>query len=447
MTSVHARLAIAESSVHIDLKSWKSRGSRMARIRAFERHIHPRALHGSRTWHITDKVLHELRKWENRVVRTMLGMRRKILPGGALEEVWHYRTRAGKVVADLYAALKIKPIWLKALTSVFREAWRERNTGPLRNNPLPELRNWRSRVWWAGIEHIPASQRTVGVDKRRRTGPVRVWEDVLVDACGMHWRDVRSTCADGKDWNLIAPSAIRQLTFKYKLPHAPALLAACLKTNPGKLPIQPDEGRPTVAFTSDDLEGGPGLTLVGDCQPLANVLNGDELLLNKELEPLCTRVTENIIDLCKTFNQYGKATTFISWRPRHLNQLADLAANQCMDNSNDHNHWNLPLPCLTKLQTLRVVGFSDGGLRKNVGKAATGWAILAIDGTEAWILGLGGTAVQAGSHGSFGVEAFALEELVTNLLSLCSNHGVEDNSWKIKSVPYVRENLINVPRG
>ena len=62
MTSVQTRLAIAARSVHTDQNAWKSRASRIARIKAFERHIHPRALHGCRTWHINDKVLHVLRK-------------------------------------------------------------------------------------------------------------------------------------------------------------------------------------------------------------------------------------------------------------------------------------------------------------------------------------------------------------------------------------------------
>ena len=117
-----------------------------------------------------------------------------------------------------------------------------------------------------------------------------------------------------------------------------------------------------------------------------------------------------------------------------------------MNNTCNHCRWNHPLPSLSKLQTLRVVGFSDGGLWKNWNKAATGWSILVTDGREAWLLGHGGTVVQAGSHGSFGVEAFALEELVTNLLSLCGSLGVEDDSWKIEPVSFVREELIVVSR-
>ena len=95
-TSVQARLAIANATVHADIKSWRSKGSRLARIKAFERHIHPRALHGSRTWHITDKILHELRRWENKTVASILGMRPKVLPGGCWRSSGGFALERGK---------------------------------------------------------------------------------------------------------------------------------------------------------------------------------------------------------------------------------------------------------------------------------------------------------------------------------------------------------------
>ena len=297
---------------------------------------------------------------------------------------------------------------------------------------------------------IPANQRTGGVNKRRRTGPVRMWEDVLVEGCGIHWRDVRAQCADSSDWNLISHSAISQLTYKYKLPHAPALLAASQKissppTSRGHVLLQ-EVDQPIVALMSEDVAAGPGLTIVGDCLSLANVLNGESVLLSSGLAPLCTRVTDNLITLFKYLNQYAHTNTFITWRPRQLNQMADSAANQCMDSNTNHVKWNLPLPSLAKLQTLRVIAFSDGGLSKDDRRAATGWFILALDGLEAWILGSGGTVVQSNGFGSFAIEAFALEDLITNLLYLCNNHGVSDNSWKIESTPYVQERLTKVSR-
>ena len=47
----------------------------------------------------------------------------------------------------------------------------------------------------------------------------------------------------------------------------------------------------------------PDLSIVVDCKALARVLNGQESLVNKDMVPLCTRVTDRLIDLQKFWNQ------------------------------------------------------------------------------------------------------------------------------------------------
>ena len=150
------------------------------------------------------------------------------------------------------------------------------------------------------MEKVPAYERVPGVSLHRRKGPVRLWEDTLVDACGIHWRAKRNACLEKRDWELISNSAITQLTYKYKLPHAPAIAEATrlLKRK------DPDEGVPVLAVTQRDLVEEPGLTLVMDCRPLARVLNGQEKLKDSELVPLCTRTTDKIIVLQHFWNQY-----------------------------------------------------------------------------------------------------------------------------------------------
>ena len=85
-------------------------------------------------------------------------------------------------------------------------------------------------------------------------------------------------------------------------------------------------------------------------------------------------------------------------------------------------------------------------MRKVWKKAATGWAIVAMEQGKAWVLGRGGTKVEATSSGSFGVEAFALEELVNELLGLCNNQGVCDDSWIIEPITFVQEWLVTINR-
>ena len=314
--------------------------------------------------------------------------------------------------------------------------------GNLLSNPLTELRDWRSRVWWAGLERVPAHKRVIGVSLHRRKGPVRLWEDVMVEACGIHWRSKRAACSTKRDWDLLSNAAITQLTFKYKLPRPPAVAAAAKLLQPKV----PDAGTPTLAVSQLDLGVGAGLTIVVDCRPLARVLNGTEKLKNGGLEPLCSRATDKLVCLQHFWNQFHTKPSWISWRPRHLNQLADQAANQCMDNNLDFVDWVDPLPDQSILSDLHVMGFSDGGLRKESGRAAIGWIVVALVDKQCWLLGKGGSGVDIGEAGSFLIEAVALETLLDIITSLCMKTGVRDCSWQRTPVDFSIESEPTVTR-
>ena len=103
---------------------------------------------------------------------------------------------------------------------------------------------------------------------------MRIWEDVLVEVCGIHWRDKRAACSEKRDWELISDIAITQLTHKYKLPHGPAVKAASKNYKPK----DDDPEVPIFALTLKDLDCKPELGLVWDCEPLGRVLNGQEKL-------------------------------------------------------------------------------------------------------------------------------------------------------------------------
>ena len=191
----------------------------------------------------------------------------------------------------------------------------------------------------------------------------------------MHWRDKRAACTAKREWDLIAATAIRQLTYKYKLPHAPAAKAEAKLHKPKEAnPVAP-----VLALTQHDIDTKPGLVIVVDCKPLARVLNGQEALVNNDLVPLCTRVTDRLVNLEIFWNQLYVNPSWITWRPRHLNQIADLAANQVMDSGEDFEVWSNPLPRPDILSETKVIGFSDGGLRSSSSKASIGWAIVAIN--------------------------------------------------------------------
>ena len=182
-----------------------------------------------------------------------------------------------------------------------------------------------------------------------------------------------------------------------------------------------------------------------DCKPLSRVLNGQEALGNNDLVPLCTRVTDCLVNLDTFWNQLYRNPTWITWRPRHLNQIADQAANQVMDSGEDFEVWSEPLPRPDTLRDTKVIGFSDGGLRSSSSKASIGWVIVAINDRGVWVLGKGGMAVEGGRAGSFSVEAIGLEVLVDKIGHLTKlDNGVGDTSWMTTHINYSLERLATI---
>ena len=78
LASVEARFGAANVCINADTSTWRAKGSFAAKLKAFERHVHPRVLHGSRTWLLTDVVLHQLRVWENKTVASVLNLKRNV---------------------------------------------------------------------------------------------------------------------------------------------------------------------------------------------------------------------------------------------------------------------------------------------------------------------------------------------------------------------------------
>ena len=228
----------------------------------------------------------------------------------------------------------------------------------------------------------------------------------------------------------MANSAITQLTSKYKLPHATAVVEAARAFKPK----EEDPVNPKLAVTVSDLEEEEGVVLVVDCRPLARVFNGQERLKNPALIQFCIRTTEKIISAQRYWVQLHKVPLFITWRPRHLNQLADEAANQCMNSGCDFVDWSQPLPDASILVRSKLLGFSDGGVRRDVRLAAVGWIIVAVVDGVCWLVGRGGKKVDCGEMGSFMAEAIALGFLLDNVLLLCNHKGVHDNSWCVNSI-------------
>ena len=117
-----------------------------------------------------------------------------------------------------------------------------------------------------------------------------------------------------------------------------------------------------------------------------------------------------------------------------------------MNSGLDFAQWIHPLPDHSILSDLKILAFSDGGLRKEVGKAAVGWVIVAVANGACWMLGKGGACVDCGAAGSFLIEAIAFETLIDNITTLCTNTAVCDNTWQHISLIFSTESERTITR-
>ena len=118
-------------------------------------------------------------------LRQALQMKPQKLADGVVESPWIYRQRTTKIIYRLCKEAGVRMIFQKACLVVCREAWKELRETSSSGNPVAYLRNARSRMWWEGLKVYATTQRTAGDTKRRRSGPVRMWEDALCTAFGL----------------------------------------------------------------------------------------------------------------------------------------------------------------------------------------------------------------------------------------------------------------------
>ena len=64
----------------------------------------------------------------------------------------------------------------------------------------------------------PSASRERGFSKRARKGPVRMWEDTIVEAMDNNWRSRMGACKNSVEWLGITRLAIEDLIHKWKLP-------------------------------------------------------------------------------------------------------------------------------------------------------------------------------------------------------------------------------------
>ena len=346
------------------------------------------------------------------MLRKVLCLRRK-LTNGILETPWDFNARTGRRIFKLFADTGVIPLWRKVLQATFKQTWRE-TTNPVANtNMLREIRCDRPRSWWVAMMANTSNKRQTGSSKRARKGPVRMWEDTIVEALGIHWRSQMTSCRTYAQWLGITRSAVEVLIHKWKLPKT-AL------PSKDKVRMRVEEKIHTIAqqilLTSDTGPSVPGrIQFIVDCQPLSNIICGKTPITNVEYSPICERIFNNIHSIIGMGGTFHNRSYPIEWRPRNFNQLADKLANDSMDLkcdiswfSDTHGSW----------REKDVIIFSDGGFREKQAASSAAWVAIERPSTVVGslgeygvttIIGKGATLLNAGCSSSFMAEAIALE--------------------------------------
>ena len=277
---------------------------------------------------------------------------------------------------------------------------------------LRDLRRDRPRVWWAAIMANPTATRTGGYSKRARSGPVRMWEDTIVEALGIHWRDSMMACSTEAQWTGISKLAIEDLIHKWKLPKSALPSKERVRL---KVEVKIHTIAQQLLLTTDTTDYVCGRTqFIVDCLPLSNIVCGRTPITNPEYQPICERIFNNILGICGTGGSFHNRLSPVEWRPRNFNQLADKLANDAMDLVSDIS-WFSDIE--GSWADKDIIVFSDGGFRQKRGLSSAAWVVIERPATITTncgeygvtnIIGKGATLI-SGCASSFMAEAIALE--------------------------------------
>ena len=131
-----------------------------------------------------------------------------------------YSRRTSRCILSHFASSGTKPMHIRVLIAVFKDAWREHELklpGFPSASPLKLSREYRSRLWWSGIKDATAQRVREGL-VHSGFGPRCEWEDVLCTFMGPSWRQTRDACGSKGAWMKHCRSFVQQVCTAWSLP-------------------------------------------------------------------------------------------------------------------------------------------------------------------------------------------------------------------------------------
>ena len=163
---------------------------------------------------------------------------------------------------------------------------------------------------------MPANQRETGNTKRRRTGPVGMWDDLVVDGIGMGWRHRMKACRTEAQWWTQCRAGISTLIHKWKLPKATLPEHDAVYS-----PVHENIYTGKLAYMDKDFITewqGSGKFVVG-CQILAEMAKAQLPVKRGKYGPIVQRTTNNICESVDKGLVLKDVASPIEWRPRYFN--------------------------------------------------------------------------------------------------------------------------------
>ena len=340
-----------------------------------------------------------------------------------------YNSRTHRLLHKWFLQTRRSPIYVKLLSAVFKQAWREKAFKHNSTSNLVALcRNYRNRQWWESMKDLQQHRAQEGL-VRNGMGYRCEWEDVFCTAFDVSWRQLRDECEAYEDWKVHLPKFLWTICTKWGLPtmHLPKVEQTLARTSFGvkrrkvskqDLPEQHSEARPELEW--DGLSGR--FVFVVDCKPLSEVMNGSAPLRQLELAPAFERMTADIFNIISIgWTPSSRHADPVVWHRREFNKIADFAVNYTMDLGLDWEHCFKP-PIDFKPTDANLVCHSDGGTRAGQCSSA-GWFLEAIvvreDVQYSFPIAMAGKFVNM-RISAFSAEVMALEEAIKYVHTIIS---------------------------
>ena len=374
--SIHHRLRKAEGVFWSNSHAFLGPGSVGSKLKAWASGPASSSILDSSGWAINQGVMHFLRRWEFRWLRKLLRFRWKPNEGHM-----HFAKRTARIIERWATQHRFKMLHHRVLTAIYKEAYNEKDFIPEGGQPhTRELRAVRSRAWWDRIRLIPTIHKDP-LERHSAPGQVAEWEDPLVTAFGVNWREIRNGFHDKAAWMKQCPSFINKICEAWGLPklqlEKPVLddeLVEATRDAKRVKCIGSIHDRP-VEHDSPEVQplklewarGHQCFVFMVDCQALAEIINGRMPLLADELET-CLEDAVNHLEalLARGWLPHGFWTDPVKWVRRSRNVVADYLCNVTMDQRQTwHEVFRELLP-----QDFNILVHSDGGSRSQCSAAA-----------------------------------------------------------------------------